>query len=449
MTKSRIPLDSCARLLGARFKAWALFSCACAIGLLTSPRILLGQTTRASSDVDVRAAQGTEHAGGTFAVGGERGYGFESNDGANLFYTHWLAATDFQTFLGMKPPGLGSRDTFVVRLAAVQLDAVLHRIVHSQILVDFSQSKLTLYDAWVQIRIADWLSLRLGKFQFPINEERLTPLISLPFVNTGFASFLLPNRDTGVQVLGEVADGKVTYNLTLVNGAYAGVMSETDVDSNKDVIGRIFVRPFRETKLAALRKLGFGLGGSYGSHIGTADTSALPVLRTYGGQTFFAYRTTTRANGEIARVVPHATWGWGPFAAYSDYVRTIERVSSTLVTSDGWSIVPSVVLTGEDASPLTFIIPKHPLDLSSGHIGTVLVLGGAGEIQVSSTAFHSAADPATAMQRAKAFGAGVNWYPFSGIAILLQGGHMVFDGFKGAPARPAESSFIGRFEMVL
>jgi phosphate-selective porin OprO/OprP len=384
---------------------------------------------------------------------GSKGFGFESVDGASSFYTHWFVAGDYQSFFSTPPPGVTSRDAFIVRTAGLQLDAVLHHFVHSQMFVDFSQSKATLFDAWVQLEGAVWLKLRVGKFQFPISEERLTPPLALPFVSTGFASMLLPTRDVGVEVLGDIGDGAIGYNLAVTNGAIAGTLEESDLDAGKDAVGRIFVRPFRGGCWAPIEKLGVGFGASTGEHRGVTSAPNLPILRTYGNQVFFSYRAdpggTALADGRVTRLVPHATWAWGPVAAYADYVHVIEHVAGATVRTDGWSVIPSLVLTGENASPLSFILPKHPFDLAKHQIGTILITGGVGSIHVSDDAFASAANPEVAMQRATVYGGGANWYPFAGIAVLVDYGYLRFTPFGGYPVRPTEQTMIARLEMAM
>jgi phosphate-selective porin OprO and OprP len=387
----------------------------------------------------------------TFAIG-SKGFGFESIDGASSFYTHWFVAGDFQSFFSTPPPGVTSRDAFIVRTAGLQLDAVVHHFVHSQMFVDFSQSKATLFDAWVQLEGAAWLKLRVGKFQFPISEERLTPPLALPFVSTGFASVLLPTRDVGVEVLGDIGHGVIRYNLAVTNGAVAGTLAESDLDSAKDAVGRIFVMPFRGG-WAPIEKLGVGFGASTGEHRGVTSAPNLPILRTYGNQVFFSYRADTSgtalADGRVTRLVPHATWAWGPVAAYADYVHVIDHVAGATVWTDGWSVIPSIVLTGENASPLSFIMPKHPFDLAKHQLGTILITGGVGSIRVSDDAFAGAANPEAAMQRATVCGGGVNWYPFAGIAVLVDYGYMRFTPYGGYPARPTEQTMIARLEMAM
>jgi phosphate-selective porin OprO and OprP len=278
----------------------------------------------------------------------------------------------------------------------------------------------------------------------------------LPFVSTSLATFLLPSRDTGVQVYGTVANGLFSYNLALTNGASAGTLTDSDLDSEKDAVARVFVRPFLRSGWSAVTRLGLGVGTSYGVHTGTTDTPGVPVLRTYGSQTFFSFandRTvagTAVAAGAIFRVVPHATWSYGPVAAYGDWAHVEENVSGKLVTSNAFSMVASVVLTGEEAAPLSYIVPRRPFDLITGGFGTIVLVARAGRLAVSNSAFAAGlALPVSAMQTATVVGFGVNWYPISGFAVLASFGHMWFEAYQGAMARPPEDGLTVRFQMVL
>src|SRR3954468_4219545 len=99
-----------------------------------------------------------------------RRFGFASPDGADSIAIHWLVQSDFATFLTDKPPGVRSRDTFTIGFAGLQLDAQLASLFHSSVLADFSQSRLTLLDAFIDARFADELTVRIGKFPTPLNE---------------------------------------------------------------------------------------------------------------------------------------------------------------------------------------------------------------------------------------------------------------------------------------
>jgi phosphate-selective porin OprO and OprP len=388
-----------------------------------------------------------------FALAGPKGFGFASKDGSFSLILHWLLQSDFRGFLSQSPTP--DSNTFIVRFAGLRLDASLYQRLHTQVFVNFAESRVTLLDAFIEAELTSWLRVRVGKFPFPISEERLTPGTNLPFVSTSPASFLLPSRDTGVQLLGAFAGGAIAYNLALANGAVAGILGDGDIDSGKDLVARIFAHPLRNIGPDALRELGLGVGASTGIHRGSVDNPQTPIFLTYGGQPFFFFRRDRSsgdvavASGRVDRLVPHATWSWGPIAAYADAVWTHDRVNETDVNMNAWSVIPTVVLTGEKAAPLSFILPAHPLDLSQGHIGTVELVGGFGHLRLSSSAFPDVANPITAMQSLRVYGLGLNWFPVSGMAVLVSYGHQIFTAAAGASARPNEDTVIARFQVVL
>src|SRR5262244_3358670 len=126
-----------------------------------------------------------------------------------------LIQVDLRDFVGPSPEA--DRSDFVVRFAGAQVDAAAEERLRARILVNLAESKLGLSEAWMELAATPWLNLRAGKFPYPITQERLTSVLSLPFVNSSPSSFLLPAKDTGVQVWGIVAGGAVAYNLALVD----------------------------------------------------------------------------------------------------------------------------------------------------------------------------------------------------------------------------------------
>jgi phosphate-selective porin OprO/OprP len=381
-----------------------------------------------------------------FAVAGPAGFGVVSADGASMLATHWLLQSDYRAFLDRDPP-TADRGTFALRFAGMRLDAILEHSFHAQLFANFADNRVTLIEAWIEARLARWARLRIGTFQFPISEERLTPGTALPFISTSVAALLLPARDTGIELLGTA--GNLSYNLALVNGTWASGPGGSDFDSGKDVVGRVFVRPFADTALAPIRKLGAGIGGSVGNHTGAPDNPRLATLSSYGGQLVFAYKSPAAAAGRLTRLVPHLTWGYGPVALYADAVWTRERVADVRVDSRAFSAVATVVLTGEDAEPLAFVTPRRAFDPATGAAGAIELVFGAGDVAVGDAAFPVLADPSLAMQRMTVVGLGANWFLSRGVAVLVSYGHQRFRAAGDAPARPDEDTLVARFQLVL
>jgi hypothetical protein len=314
---------------------------------------------------------------------------------------------------------------------------------------NFAQNQVFLLEGWIEARLAPGVQLRAGKILYPISEERLTPGINLPFVSTSVAAMLLPARDTGVELLGSLAGDRIAWNLALTNGAVPAGAGDAVTDSGKDLVARLYVHPFLTAGVEPLRKLGLGLGASTGRPNGTSDNSRLFALQSYGGQTIFAYAKGAAATGRVQRVVPHLTWSFGPVSAYADAVWARDEVSGLHVPSNAWSGTVAFVLTGEDAAPLSFVIPRRPLDLAAGHIGALECVVALGQVMIGSTAFPALANPATAMKGMTAYGLGLNWYPSRGVALLISYGHQVFSATDGAPARPDEDTLTARFQLIL
>lgn len=359
---------------------------------------------------------------------------------ANQVIARGLLQMDLRDFVGPSPEP--DRSAFVVRFAGAQVDASVEAHFRGRMLVNFSQSKLTLSEAWVEAEIAPWLSVRAGKFQYPITQERLTSVLSLPFINSSPASFLVPARDTGVQALGAIASGSIEYNLALVDGAVAGGAGDGDDDSGKDLVARLFVSPF---SAGVFRKLGVGMGMSYGEH----QSAVLPALTTYGGEVFFAYRPQVLARGPVLRLAPHLVWAYGRVGLHAETVRTRESVGGMVVNAWAWSVIPTFVLTGEDAAPFENLVPAHPFDPASGAWGALELHAGAGQIEVGDAAFRSAADPVTAMQRALLLGAGIKWYPMRGAGFLADFGRTEFHAAFGRLSRPVENVAVLRVQLLL
>src|SRR5215472_9493550 len=81
-----------------------------------------------------------------------------------------LVQVDLRDFAGPSPES--DRSNFVVRFAGTEVDALVEERFRGRILVNFSESRLALSEAWVEL--ASLVNLRAGKFPFPITQEHLT-----------------------------------------------------------------------------------------------------------------------------------------------------------------------------------------------------------------------------------------------------------------------------------
>ena len=142
-----------------------------------------------------------------------------------------------------------------------------------------------------------------------------------------------------------------------------------DASTGKDVVGRVFFRPFAANTSGP--DLGFGIAGSTGTEKGTLTAPALGSYSTPGQLALFRYRAdgtapnTVLAEGRRTRVSPQGYFYAGPVGVLAEYVRSTHNVRRATqvaeLTSQAWQVSGGWVLTGERES-YTGITPDHPLD---------------------------------------------------------------------------------------
>src|SRR4029077_7261079 len=119
--------------------------------------------------------------------------------------------------------------------------------------------------------------IRAGKGKTPFGLERLHSASNLLFFERAAPTLLVPERDIGIQVLGDISGGVVSYLAGVMNGVPDGGSADVDTNESKDLSGRFIVRPFNKIEKSPLKSLYFAISGSTGRQTGAA---ALPTFRT-------------------------------------------------------------------------------------------------------------------------------------------------------------------------
>ena len=244
------------------------------------------------------------------------------------------------------------------------IEGTLDNIYDFRVMPDFGQGKSILVDAYVAGRFKPWFTVQAGKFKGPVGLERLQPDQYNRFLELGLPSDLVPNRDLGVQLGGDLFGGTLSYAVGYFDGVTDGSSTDAntspdvDNDGKKDVEGRLFSQPFLKSGNPYLRGLGFGVGATYVNATGSATNTLLATYKTGATQSFFRYRTgtsATYADGRRERVAPQLFYYAGLRADRG--VRRVQQdvsrqVSTTLKRSDrldnsAWQVSASYFLTGE------------------------------------------------------------------------------------------------------
>jgi phosphate-selective porin OprO/OprP len=339
-------------------------------------------------------------------------------------------------------------DTFALRKARFGVQGQVAKYFAFRLTPELANGTATVLDAYADVLFSPKFSVRIGKDKTPVGLELLYADPGLYFNERSLASQLVPNRDDGVQVRGNLARGTVSYAVGVFNGVPDGSSTTTDVDTNsgKDVAGRVQVRPFhRDGAKTTSAADGFGLhlGFSTGS-----QTGALPSFRTSGGVAFFTY-AGAEADGERTRVTPGVFYYHKALGVFAEYARTQQDVSKSGVTAgivnQAWDVSGSVVLTGEAATN-NVIHPKRPFDPASGAWGAVELVARYATLTVDADAFTLGFAADNAVRDAHQGSVGVNWYPISVVKFYLNYERTSFEG--GAAARPVEHTLLFRTQLA-
>ena len=356
-------------------------------------------------------------------------------------------------------------DTWLLRRVRPTLEGTVGNIYDFRFTPDFAGGRTIILDAFVAARLRPWAVVTAGKFKVPVGLERLQSAADIRFIERAFPTSLVPNRDLGVQLSGDVAGGVLNYSAGYFNGVSDGGSSDanTPADAENDTKGdwaaRLFLQPFLNSERFALRGLGFGVGATYIESTGSATTSLLPSYRTPGQQSFFSYQSGTFADGERLRVSPQFHYYVGRFGLLGEYVNVsqdVTRINGPVTRSDSlensaWHVQFSWFVTGEDQAfkgytPLSTFEPGKP-----GR-GAFELVARYHELAVDDAAFvggaESFANPLSSARKARAAGVGVNWYLNQNVKWSLNYERTEFEGGAATGDRPDEQALLTRIALA-
>jgi phosphate-selective porin OprO/OprP len=368
-------------------------------------------------------------------AGWQNGFFLQSADGANRLQLGLL--TQFDGRFAVDDEADALTDSFVIRRLRPSLRGRIGDRFEFFLSPDFAGGTLVVQDAYFDTRFSPAFRVRVGKGKTPFGYERLQSASTMLFIERALPTAVAPNRDLGIQLLGDVANNKLSYAVGIFNGTRDGANVDVDNNDGKDLIGRVVVRPVDGLTVA--------LAGSTGSHRGPAS---LPSYRTtVFQQTFFSYDGAS-ADGRLNRYSPYLSYYSGPFGAFVEYVRSSLPVDRgelrETIGHQAWQAAASWVLTGERTTE-NGVVPERPFSFSSG--------GGKGalqlalryqELSVDNDAFALGLASASSNRKAEAWSVGLNWYLNRNLLYRL---HYERTSFEDGSARPTENTLAFRSQI--
>ncbi|HZF02574.1 MAG TPA: porin [Methylomirabilota bacterium] len=406
-------------------------------------------------EIDEEAATATAATTPKITLGAN-GFGFSSADSNFVATLHGLVQFDSRTFFN--DHGIKGNDSFILRRARPIFTGTVYHDFDFVLVPEFGSSTVQILDAFVNYRYQPELQLQAGKFKSPVGLEALQSDTATFFNERSLVTDLLPNRDVGAELHGDLFGGAVGYAAGIFNGApdFSTTATNADYEDNKAFAGRIFFQPWKTSDVGLLKGFGFGVGGSYESDraVGALSSGLTSGYTTDGQQKFFTYTNGVLANGTHWRISPQAYYCYGPFGILGEYAISDQRVSKGTASADlrnqAWEISGGWILTGEDAS-YTGITPRHPFNPRKNQWGAFQIVGRYADLDVDDKAFPTFANPNTSASAAHAWSAGINWYLNKNIRVNASYSHTIFDGGNGTGAtvtKQPENVFFTRIQLA-
>jgi phosphate-selective porin OprO/OprP len=393
---------------------------------------------------------------------GAGGLQVRSADSNFLFKVRGYVQVDTRFYPDDSSPIGARNDTFGLRRVRPIFDGTVSEKFDYRIMLDFPSGSPTtagnnglVQDAYLNARLSPWFQIQVGKFKEPVGLERLQSGANMLFIERNYPTQLVPNRDVGLQLNGDLLGDGLRYEVGVFNGVANGGSGDNEqADDEKDVAARLFATPFVGTDADWLRGLGFGAAGTIGEQDGALRSFVSP-----GQQTFFSYTTgagtalapNVAANGKIWRVSPQAYYYVGPFGILGEYAYAAQEVTQTagpVLTSDtlrhtAWQVAASWFLTGEDNS-FKAVTPKNPFRFGGVGWGALELTARYGELDVDDDTFPVFANPTTAATKAKSWGGGVNWHLNRNVKLSLNYEQSDFSGGTSAFLNNGEKVILTR-----
>ena len=251
---------------------------------------------------------------------------------------------------------------------------------------------------------------------------------------------------------------------------YGGVRDgDQDTDRNKEVSGRLAVRPFKQFDTGGwIEGLQLGLGGTWGRDTGLIGTN---VYRTPANVPWFKFADGVKPGGTRWRYSPELVYLNGPFSVTAQYYQESRdlktpadkdgKTTLTSVKGDGIFVMTTLLVTGEDRTSMSQTIdPLRPFNPRDGSYGP-----GAWELvsRVSHLEFGDDQNPAAFAKLISKSGTtrqtsevttGFNWYLNRFVRVQFNWEYARFGNpiRLGTPGKAGlldhQNSFVTRFQIV-
>ena len=388
-------------------------------------------------------------------AGFNKGFYIESADKQHKIKFDGRFHGDYKAYLGDHP----AHSSFFVRRARLATSGTLYKYYDFRVEAEFGKGGSRLNDGFMNIHYWPQAQIKLGQFKVPFSMEELTSDNWIDFVERSLVNKLIPSRDLGVMLHGDLLDQLFYYQLGVFNGFKLNQVN--DPDDGKDLAFRLVAAPFIRTGHKAIEGLRFGGALTYGNENLTKDQWwNSGSFKTAAETTYLSMANGVVQDGDRTRGGLELYWDWGSTALKGEYIVTqlngleINNQNNDFDIKGGYISI-SHYLTGEK---FTFKngMPRRTVPLTKFEPGTP----GWGAWQIGARYEFLEADQGLLdlgyvdstlyTDKTHGFTLGVNWYPNEMVRFMLNYYHMKFDDAITVSGEQIddEDVILTRFQMV-
>lgn len=386
----------------------------------------------------------------------KRGFSVETPDENFKLRLSGRLHTDFKAY-GSSHPG---NSTFYVRRARLCMEGTLYKYFDFKVESEFGKGTSgRLNDGYLNVRYFPQLQLKMGQYKQPFSLEELTSDNWIDLVERSLANNLVPSRDVGVMIHGDLFQGVINYGIALCNGYR--INQSQDTDDHKDVVGRLVLSPFIRLDNPFLKGLHFAGSFTYGKQESDADEWwKQGEFKTAAGTRFLEFNDNVTHDGTRSRYGTELSWFLGPFSIKGEWMALgmddlwLGNQKEDFRADAGY-ISLSYFLTGEQQpfkkGIIGRIIPKKNFDPHKRTWGAWQLIARYGFLDTERDIFKKGfADPRKYTDRAEAYTLGVNWYLNDMVRMMFNYVRTEFDEdiLYRNERIDSEDVFLGRFQLA-
>lgn len=356
-------------------------------------------------------------------------------------------------------------DTFVPRTVRPVFSGTYANLLRWQFTPDFGGGVATIQDAWVDLLLGEYVTVRVGKMIVPFGLERWQGTTALRFVERAYPTQLAPNRDLGILIFGHLWDKRLDWAVGAFNGGVDNALTDTDFNDSKELVGRLFVQPFAKAESEWIQSLLIGGAVTWGDQDGKDPNTNTPSWKTPGQNPFYSFRTgevdkdkkpiaNPIAQGARLRWTAHLWWAPGPFALLAEYVSVSEPMARDTATGNwqasAWQGALSYVIGGKPSFSGTKV--NTPFRVGADGWGALEIAARASAITTDNSTFSTWADPGKSASSATSFTGGVRWHLSTHYRLFVDYEHTIFTGgakdSTGVIDRKTEQAVLARVQLA-